>query len=152
MIQLDSTKSKKICFNLDISGSENAPESAKLVFEKDGIELSIQGTIDEGQIIFEVPPVNSERFPKSIVNEKRIKGHVGVIFEGKEYRPWDDEFEINKPVSIKAEAVNENKDKKPLTIKVDNVIVEEEKVEEKVEEKKVEKTDHKELFLKLVKK
>lgn len=129
MIELKLNKESELTFNINIEGSENPPK-AKLVFGlNENMELGIKGTFkDEGHLTVSVPSLLDlkERF-----NDEKVRGYLEVVVEDSYHIPWEDDFNLKTPVTVKAEesTVKKEDPKKEIKISINSIKEKEKKTE-----------------------
>lgn len=117
MIELEINKTKKISFQLEISGAQSSDlkGSMKIITEK--VEYGFPIKISNGEVIVEIPPLN--KISKiDLIDGQSFPAKLEIIADNNLITPWEDSFIIRTPFEIKAKVIDEKE--KPI-IKIKNI-------------------------------
>lgn len=102
MIDLKTNKKSELTFKLNVEGSPQEAPKARLVIElQNHSYMAIEGEVFKDKVTVEIPPLKSLR--EEFLPEK-TKCYLEVIIGENYFIPWQNEFNLKEPISVKAEA------------------------------------------------
>lgn len=130
MIDLKTNKKSELTFKLNIEGSPQEAPKARIVIElQNKSYIAIEGNVLKDKVTVEIPPLKNLK--EEFLLEK-AKCYLEVIIGESYFVPWQNEFNLKDPISVKAEAT-ENEDLKEnqesptkVSISIDSVTEKEE--------------------------
>ncbi len=107
MIKIDTEQSRTLTFELGIEGTDIPPENVRLVFEGiNSSELSFKGIVENNKAKVEIPILSE--FVNLFENDI-VKSNLSLEIEGKQFKPWEGEFQMKKPIHVVAEKKDDPK-------------------------------------------